>query len=127
MSIFNLSRFPLSLVCTAIVASTTLSTASAASSFEDEALSLIVKYDDLNLASERDAAKLYQRLQAASRNVCRTLRSRDLSSAQRYKDCYARALGDAVYAVNERTLTALHQQPAERTVRAGRYTKARST
>lgn len=83
----------------------------------------VVQYTDADLASEARVAALYEKLQRASRSVCRSLKGTDLHSVRNYRDCYAQALADAVSAVNEQTLTALHNQPDAKSARTAARTK----
>lgn len=107
-------------LCAVIATAATFSTTTFAATHEDAQRQITVNYADLDLSQSKDAAALYRRLQFASRGVCKALRGPDLASARRYKDCYTKALTEAVGAVNERTLTALHTRPGEKTARASR-------
>jgi UrcA family protein len=79
---------------------------------------VVIQYTDQDLGSETRVAAFYTRLQSASRGVCRSLKNRDLASVQIYQDCYSKALADAVNAVNQQTLTALHNSPEAKSARA---------
>lgn len=67
-----------------------------------------VGYADLNLANDAGVAHLYARLRSAANQVC------DYSSptALIAQDCAAKALDDAVAAIDNGKLTALHQHTA---------------
>jgi UrcA family protein len=75
-----------------------------------EPQSVVVKYGDIDLTSERGAKALYTRLRAASRRVCSSLEGRDLRMHELWKACYDRALTKAVVDLNVDSLTALHQR-----------------
>jgi UrcA family protein len=77
----------------------------------------VVQYTDADLASEARVTALYEKLQGASRSVCRSLKGTDIRSVRNYQDCYAQALAEAVDAVNEQTLTALHNEPGAKSAR----------
>jgi UrcA family protein len=69
---------------------------------------LVVQYTDLNLTTAEDARRLYSRLKAASRAVCSDFLSRELNRLPLRKECYAKALDNAVANVNHATVSALH-------------------
>ena len=70
----------------------------------------VVGYDDLNLASNGDAKKLYGRLLAAARTVCNARRSYPRNHIKTMiRSCVTNALNDAVNHVNAPLLTAYHQ------------------
>ena len=117
MLTYNPSTLQRATVCAAIAAVAAFSAPSfAAAADADSASRVTIKYVDLDLSKDKDAATLYRRLQTASRAVCRSLRGPELASLQRYKECYGRALADAVNTVNVGTLTALHRRPADKSV-----------
>jgi UrcA family protein len=70
--------------------------------------STVVNFRDLDLSQSTDAQRLYGRLQYASKQVCSSYDTRQLSMRRRYDACYDAALGQAVKRVNEPKLTALH-------------------
>ena len=65
-----------------------------------------VNYSDLNLTQLDGATKLYSRLQAAARVVCRPLDRPDLGSFKRHRACMQDAVSTAVVDVNKPVLTA---------------------
>jgi len=111
-------------LCAAIAAAAAFSAPSFAAVHDGTAPRVTINYTDLDLSNDKDAATLYRRLQTASRGVCSSLRGHELAGVQRYKDCYSKALADAVNAVDERTLTALHNRPGATTARNSRYSSA---
>ena len=74
----------------------------------------VIRYSQNDLAGESQVAALYQRLQSASRDVCSAHRSRYLQSVRAYRACYSSALSEAVNAVNQQSLTALHNDSVPR-------------
>lgn len=80
----------------------------------------VVRFTQSDLANDARVAVLYDRLQAAARDVCREHRGRDLTSMKSYRACYADALQDAVNTVNGQTLTAIHKAPTSRSAKAAR-------
>jgi UrcA family protein len=74
-----------------------------------------VSYADLNLGSEAGAHTLYQRLKGAASRVCGTVDHRSPARRQ----CYDKALGDAVHSVGAPRLVALHGARAGRQVHGG--------
>jgi UrcA family protein len=77
--------------------------------------SMTVRYDDLNLSSQAGVTKLYARIRGAAKNVCRdsagTIVPRLRYESQR---CAAQAIDAAVKKVNNRILTAMHEQQSNR-------------
>jgi len=75
----------------------------------------VVSYADLDL-SQRDGAKmLYSRLQGAATQVCGTLDRRNLRQTQLQRECYAKALAEAVVSVDKSSVTALYR--SDKTIR----------
>lgn len=71
---------------------------------------VVVHYGDLDLSTEAGANTLYHRLQSASRLVCRSFDSADISQRAKWQACYRQALSGAVSKVNRETVTALHDK-----------------
>ncbi|MFO1401895.1 MAG: UrcA family protein [Steroidobacteraceae bacterium] len=69
--------------------------------------SVAVRYDDLNLASDGGARRLYARLQQAAVRVCPGGHDRDRTRAAR-RACQAQAVDAAVLQVSSPRLAALH-------------------
>jgi len=66
-----------------------------------------VKFADLDIANTSGAAALYQRLQAAAKNVCRDLEpGRSLALITPYANCMQSALSNAVAHVDRPAVTA---------------------
>ena len=75
---------------------------------EPDARSVAVRYQDLDLSTLFGANSLYQRIRGAARVACGEP-GYDLHSKSLYRDCYADAVADAVAAVNNPNLTAVHR------------------
>ena len=72
-----------------------------------------VVFSDLNLAREEDVLMLYQRLQKAAKKVCGHGTDSGILPLQmkwQYYKCVFDALNGAVYRVNNKSLTSLHNQ-----------------
>jgi UrcA family protein len=94
--------------CVALLAATAASAGSApVVEHPDGRRSVAIRVDDLDARSEAGARALYSRLRHASRQVCGTA-DRDLERAMLYRDCRERAIHDAVLALNEPRVKALH-------------------
>ena len=78
--------------------------------------SVTVSYGDLNLANPAGVERLYQRLRQAANQVCDNLKVYSLAahSAPSYRKCTKQAVEEAVASINNRSLTALHQQRSSR-------------
>lgn len=68
-----------------------------------------VSYDDLDLANPADAQALYSRLEHASKAVCRSYESREVTRMKLHQNCYEEALSNAVASVDHATVTALYR------------------
>jgi UrcA family protein len=69
--------------------------------------SQVVRFNDLNLASEAGAQTLYQRITLAARQVCAASDYR--FGSRDYRKCIKQAVDDAVAKVNRPTLYAVAQ------------------
>ena len=76
--------------------------------------STVVRFADLNLATQEGAQALYQRITRAAGRMCEEASDRFPNS--QYRDCVKRAVDNAVAKVDQQTLYAVHQskktQPA---------------
>jgi UrcA family protein len=118
----SLSHLRRAMIGVALVAGATVSIPALAAAAD--APQQAVQYTDADLGSEARVAALYEKLQRASRSVCRSLKGTDVRSVRNYDDCYAQALAGAVDAVNAQTLTALHNQPDAKSARTASRAKA---
>lgn len=78
--------------------------------------SVVVRYDDLNVANQAGAARLYQRIVRAAKVVCGDDVRTNLRTKSESKQCMNEAVETAVGKVNNRVLTAMHRQKATRRV-----------
>ncbi len=76
---------------------------------QEGALSTVVRYADLDLASNQGVAVLYRRLRGAAERVCAPLKSPALASRRPWRECYETALGNAVAGVGNEQLAALYR------------------
>ncbi len=106
------------LVCAALAAG--LSVHASFANAEEITDERVVIYQESTLSNDEGAAQLYDRLQAAAREVCRGVRGRDAGSAKQYRACYDKALADAVADVNQQTLTSLHDRADAKSARENR-------
>jgi UrcA family protein len=77
---------------------------------EQQPLTKIVRYGDLNLDSDQGAQALYARLRGAANQVCSPLKSIEMSRQHAWQQCFDNAIGTAVAEVGKTTLSALHSQ-----------------
>jgi UrcA family protein len=73
--------------------------------------SIVVRYGDLDLATDAGVKALYSRLQVAAGKVCRSLYS---EGGPRRQACYEQSLSRAVTHVNLAMLSVLHQNASAR-------------
>ncbi len=79
----------------------------------DEAPSKTVRYHDLNLNSPEGIASLYERIQAAALDVCKSAEGpwrQGLESWNEWNWCVSHAIADAVYSVHNEKLSTYHWQ-----------------
>jgi UrcA family protein len=69
---------------------------------------VVVRYQDLNLASDEGARGLYQRIIVAARLICGNPDNRDLPAMTNTRNCRRDAVTRAVQAVNNPRLAAVH-------------------
>ena len=74
----------------------------------DDAPSVRVRYDDLNLSTSSGVNTLYRRIASAAREVCPDLYSRDPRVVLAAQHCQAAAIARAVSEVNNPSLAMLH-------------------
>src|SRR5262245_21233187 len=70
-----------------------------------------VSYADLDLSKPAGAQTLYKRIKAAARQVCGPSDQYTfVTPARAFRECYAKAIADAVAQVDRPSLTALHRE-----------------
>jgi UrcA family protein len=85
----------------------------AASTRVDEAPSVTVRYQDLDLTSSAGIASLYQRIKAAAVEVCKPVefsQTRRLASLSEWKECIGDSVANAVKRVHNEKLSAYQWQ-----------------
>ena len=104
------TAFSLNLLAPAAFAVMTATVAAAPAIADNmgEALSVHVKYSDLDLTHASGVNELYNRIRAASQRVCEPFSDRSLSMAQLHEACVANAMSHAVADVKQPALTALY-------------------
>jgi len=90
----------------------TIATASAATrpaaAPDADVPSMVVRYGDLNLATEQGAKTLYRRIAFVAKQVCPDGESRDLESLNRARACQHEAIERAVHSVHNERLAAAY-------------------
>jgi len=78
--------------------------------------SVVVRYDDLNLATTAGTQALYARISSAADRACGGQPAiRELRMQQQYRACYDRAVEKAVKKIDSARLQALHAERAPAT------------
>jgi UrcA family protein len=85
-----------------------LSLAGIAGAGTPEVRSVVVKYGDLNLATQAGVARLHTRLRNAAESVCSPLDSRILSLRDGYGTCVSDAIARSIAAVGNENLSKYH-------------------
>ena len=80
----------------------------------NEVPTVVVRYGDLNLATDAGARKLYHRLSVAAQEVCPTPDTRQLALVDYNRTCRANAIARAVHQINSPQLAALHADRSNR-------------
>jgi UrcA family protein len=76
-----------------------------------------VAYGDLNVDSVQGAKVLYARLRSAGQSVCSPLEGRDLTQKRLWQTCFDNAVAAAVVQINKSSVTALHNQTVNHSVK----------
>ena len=99
----------------AALAGCLLSVASAqAQTPASDVLHVVVKYADLNLATDEGALALHRRIAAASRVVCPADFARDLGRLVAVRACQKEAIARAIAEIHDARLAAVHARQADR-------------
>jgi UrcA family protein len=75
---------------------------------------VVVKYTDLNLATDEGALALHRRIVSAAREVCPADFSRDLGRLIAVRECQKEAIDRAVADIHDARLAAVHARQAQR-------------
>src|SRR5260370_30889255 len=102
------TAFRRSLAIAGALAALAVTTVTFAAPPSDEAPSVTVRYDDLDLATAAGANTLYHRISGAARAVCRHEYTHDLRVIAGIESCRANAIAKAVHEVNNPQLALLH-------------------
>jgi|SRR5882724_238318 len=101
-----------SLIRIALTASAVLVTfggAAACAATHDDAPTVAVSYQDLDISTPNGAQMLYRRIQSAALKVCGEVQARDFARSRAQRACYANAVASAVDTVNQPQLSAVHR------------------
>jgi UrcA family protein len=104
----KVTTFRRSLALAGAFAALAATSISFAAPLSDDAPSVTVRYDDLNLSTSAGVDALYRRISNAARQVCPDARSRDLSVVVASERCQAHAVAQAVREVNNTHLALVH-------------------
>ena len=107
----------------AIACGVALSMPARADYHNGEPLTKLVSYADLNLKAEPAARTLYGRLRLAAMEVCAPFRGTSLMAKEKWRECFGRALADAVAKVDEPVLTAYYLNRSGKTEPSSRVAK----
>jgi len=88
------------------------SSAGAATSPTD-ALSIVVRYADLDITTKQGASALYRRITVAAKHVCPVTDNRDLQRSSEMSSCQQQAIARAVHTVSSPLLAALYAANAK--------------
>jgi UrcA family protein len=75
--------------------------------------SMVVRFTDLNIMTEKGASSLYRRIAVAARHVCPEADIRDLKHLAQSQSCQQQAIARAVQAVSSPRLAALYAAHAK--------------
>jgi UrcA family protein len=76
----------------------------------DSLPSVTVKYDAVQAATPVGAEKLYKQIKVAAATVCERYASQELVRRLPWQKCYSQVVSNAVSAVHQPELTALHSR-----------------
>jgi UrcA family protein len=77
-------------------------------------MSVVVKYDDLDLTTDKGVTALYKRVRNTARRVCAITTSNHVVDRQAAEgDCYRDAMATAVHQLGSGRLAALHEHSAK--------------
>jgi UrcA family protein len=110
----KVTAFRRSLAVAGAFAALAATSISFAAPLSDDAPSVTVRYDDLNLATSAGVDALYRRISNAARQVCYDSRSRDLGIVAASERCQANAIAQAVRDVNNPHLALVHASHVSR-------------
>ena len=95
-------------IATLFVTSAVATTTAVAATPSEDAISVHVRYDDLNLATDAGTKALYRRIVNAAHQVCPFSDSRELDQRVASERCQSLAVEKAVSDVHSTQLAAIH-------------------
>jgi len=104
-----MSKRLIKLLPAAALAASLVISANAGASTRDTPPTVVVKYGDLDLGSKSGVAALHSRLNRAAKQVCSPLDSRVLGLREKFDQCVADAVTDAVRTVANPNLSLYHR------------------
>jgi UrcA family protein len=69
---------------------------------------VVVRYNDLNLATPTGNALLYRRITQAAKTVCPEYRTGDVRRIRFWRPCYQEAVANAIASIHKPSLTAFY-------------------
>jgi len=99
LAVFSLAAFAIPLVSVAAT---------------QDAPSVQVRYDDLDLSRADGVKALYRRIRNAAENVCGAAETRSPALTRQWRDCFHTAVDDAVRTVDRPMLSSLHAEMISR-------------
>jgi UrcA family protein len=106
---------------TVLLAALVIATSASAADRTATSADIAVKYSDVELTSEADAADLYKKLRSAARAVCDDNAGghRTLEVRARAEKCVKQVLADAVRKIDQPLLTTVHQASTNKSGNVG--------
>jgi UrcA family protein len=114
MSLMNRNRGPTGLTAAPLMKALLCTAAFMAAGAVQAENSVHVTYVASDLTRPEAAQALYQRIQRAARVACNQPDTRDLAAYTVFRQCYERAVDEAVMKVDATVLTALHRSKTQR-------------
>lgn len=114
MSLMNRNRGPTGLTTAPLMKALICTAAFMATGAVHAGNEVHVSYVAADLTRPEAAQALYQRIQRAARVACNEPDIRDLAAYTVFKQCYERAVDEAVVKVDATVLTALHRSKTQR-------------
>jgi UrcA family protein len=114
MSLTNRNRGPTGLTAVPLMTALICTAALMATGAAQAQKSVHVSYVASDLTRPEAALVLYQRIQRAARVACNGADIRDLTAYTVFKQCFDRAVDEAVAKVDATVLTAVHRSKTQR-------------
>ena len=102
------SRARVALVLLGSLAGVMAAGAAGAATPDRDVPSVVVKFDELTLDTDKGVNQLYRRIVYAAKQVCPDGTMRDLSASRRVEQCRKQAVARAIQQIDNPRLAALH-------------------